>query len=284
MLLWTLAAAVGGAFLIDRAALLTLRPRRRPAQRTAGDLHHPVTPLELDSNGVTVRGDLIEPRATPPDAPISVLVHGWTGDSSTMLFLAAPLLDAGLPVLVFDVRSHGRSDGAPAVTVRHFRDDLMATLETLREIRPGCRIVVIGHSLGGAAAILARSRGAEFDGLALIAAPADLFAVTAGFFSDRGLPGQFLVRLFHPSWRLRAGESFRDLDPEARAGELASDSIPVTIVQGGRDTRVPPDHADRLGHAAGVPVLTVAEAAHRDVLTHPDTHAELIRFLRTVVR
>lgn len=279
-MLWTLAAAAGGALLLDRVALLSLRPPRRPSELQADDLGYPVTPIELVAGAVTLRGDLIEPPGVRADVPIAVLVHGWTGDSSTMLHLARPLLEAGVPVLVFDVRSHGRSDRASAVTVRHFRDDLMATLRELRRLRPGCRVVVIGHSLGGAAAVLARSRGARVDGLALVATPADLFEVTAGFFSDRGLPGALLVHAFRPSWRLRAGESFRDLDPEARARELAGGSIPVTIVQGTLDTRVPPDHARRLGRAAGAAVVMVDGAAHKDILVHPETHAELIRFLR----
>lgn len=281
MLMWTLAAVAGGAFLIDRAALMTMRPPRRSPERLAADLGHPVTPIEVDSDGVTVRGDLIEPSESAPAAPLVVLVHGWTGDSSTMLHLADPLLDEGLPVAVFDVRSHGRSDPAPAVTVRHFRDDLMAVLERLRELRPGRKVVVIGHSLGGSAAILARFKGAPIDGLALVASPADLFAATAGFFSDHGLPGGLLVKLFHPSWRLRARESFRHLDPEARAKDIAGD-IPMTIVQGDLDTRVPPSDSARLSRATGVPVVTIEGAAHREVLLHPEAHAELIRLVRLV--
>lgn len=281
MLMWTLAAAAGGAFLIDRAALMTMRPPRRRPERLASDLGYPITPIEVRIDGVTVRGDLVEPERSDPSTPVIVLVHGWTGDSSTMLHLAEPLLAKGLSVVVFDVRSHGRSDRAPAVTVRHFRDDLLAVLEWLQERRPARRIVVVGHSLGGAAAILARVKGAPIEGLALVASPADLFAATAGFFSDHGLPGGLLVKLFHPSWRLRAGESFRYLDPEARARDIAG-TIPITIVQGDRDTRVPPSDAARLSDATGVPVFTVEGAAHRDVLVHPDVHGEILRFIRSV--
>jgi len=279
MLMWTLAAAAGGAFLIDRAALMTMRPPRRRPERLASDLGYPITPIEVRTDGITVRGDLLEPGQADPSAPVTVLVHGWTGDSSTMLHLAEPLLAEGLSVVVFDVRSHGRSDSASAVTVRHFRDDLLAVLEWLQERRPARRIVVVGHSLGGAAAILARVRGAPIEGLALVASPADLFAATAGFFSDHGLPGGLLVKLFHPSWRLRARESFRYLDPEARARDIAG-TIPITIVQGDQDTRVPPSDAARLSEATGVPVLTIEGAAHRDVLVHPDVHREILRFVR----
>jgi len=116
---------------------------------------------------------------------------------------------------------------------------------------------------------------------ATVAAPADLFAATAGFFSDRGLPGNLLVKLFHPSWRLRAGESFRRLDPEARAPEIAG-SLPITIVQGDRDTRVKPSDALRLSAATGAPVVTVEGAAHKDVLARPETHREIARFIRSV--
>ena len=282
MVMWTLAATAGGAFLIDRVALMTLRPPRRAPERVAAELGHPVTPIELDLDSLAIRGDLIEPESAEPDSPISVLVHGWTGDSGTMLYLAEPLLEAGMPVLVFDVRSHGRSDRAPAVTIRHFRDDLLAVLERLHEIRPGRRIVVIGHSLGGAAAILAKAKGAPIDALALVAAPANLFEVTAGVFSDRGLPGGLLVRLFQPSWRLRAGESFRYLDPEARARDLAG-SVPITIIQGDLDTRVPPADATRLAEATGVgAAVTIEGAAHKDILTNPATHTELLRFLTSL--
>ncbi len=278
MLMWTIAAAAGGALLIDRAALLTMRPPRRSPERTAADLGLPSTPIEVRVDSVTIRGDLVEPPDADRQAPISVLVHGWTGDSSTMLHLAEPLLQAGYPVVLFDVRSHGRSDRAPAVTVRHFRDDLLGILGQVEILRPGRKIVVIGHSLGGSAGILARAKGGAIAGLALIASPADLFAATAGFFSDRGLPGGLLVKLFHPSWRLRARESFRYLDPEARAREI-SGTVPITIVQGNQDTRVPPSDAAALSAALGAPVVTVEGAAHRDVLVHPRTHAELLRFL-----
>ena len=279
MLLWTLAAAVGGALLIDRAALMTMRPPRRGLDREPVELGYPLVPIKVESQGYRIRGDLMEPEGAGTDSPIAVLVHGWTGNAGTMLLLAEPLLAAGIPTLVFDVRLHGRSDRAPAVTVRHFRDDLMCVLAHLREIRPDRRIAVVGHSLGGAAGILACVKGAPIDALALVAAPADLFEATAGFFSDRGLPGDFLVRLFHPSWRLRAGESFRGLDPEARAAELP-EGLPVTIIQGEEDTRCPPDHARRLARAAGADIVYVPGAAHRDILTHAATHRELLRFLR----
>lgn len=281
MLMWTLAAVAGGAFLIDRAALMTMRPPRRQSERFVADLGYPITPIEVTSDGVTIRGDLLEPQAADMAAPVVVLVHGWTGDSSTMLHLAEPLLADSLPVVVFDVRSHGRSDAAPAVTVRHFRDDLMAVLQWIREQRPGRPIAVVGHSLGGSAAILARARGAPIEGLALVASPADLFAATAGFFSDHGLPGGLLVKLFHPSWRLRARESFSYLDPEARARDIAG-TIPITIVQGDQDTRVPPADAARLSAATGVPVFTVEGGGHRDVLVSPDVHREILRFVRSV--
>ncbi|NNK49338.1 MAG: alpha/beta hydrolase, partial [Gemmatimonadetes bacterium] len=90
-----------------------------------------------------------------------------------------------------------------------------------------------------------------------------------------------LVQLFHPSWRLRAGESFRNLDPAARARDIAG-TIPIAILQGDRDTRVPPSDASRFSEATGVPVYTVEGAAHRDMLVHPDVQREILRFVQSI--
>jgi pimeloyl-ACP methyl ester carboxylesterase len=94
--------------------------------------------------------------------------------------------------------------------------------------------------------------------------------------------GRLLVKLFHPSWRLRAGESFTYLDPEARARDLSGSAIPVTIVQGDLDTRVPPAHASRLAAALGADVLTVEGAAHREILGRPEVHREIVRFVKAI--
>lgn len=274
--LWPVAAVLGGLVVLDRLALVTARPPRRGLDREASELearHEPVAFPSVD--GLTLRGDWMTPAEVRPAAPTAVLVHGWTGNSATMLLLAEPLLDAGIPVFAFDVRRHGRSDDAPFVTIRQFRDDLGQALRFARERAPERRIVVVGHSLGGAAAILSASSGAAIDGIALVAAPADLEEVTAGMISDRGLPGRLVTRVLRPFWERRAGARFVDLDPEARGAELR---MPVLVAFGDRDLRVPPEHARRLAASTGGELLEIPGAEHKDVLARPELHAALARF------
>lgn len=290
MIAWSL-AAVAGLLLVDRAAVLTMRPPSRGPLRRAADLGLDAEPLEFDSSGCTLRGELIRPRRavrssadgadrggdeTEDLRPVAVLVHGWTGTAGFMLQLAKPLVEAGYPTIVFDIRSHGRSDRAPAVTIRHFRDDLMRAVALAAELEPGRPRVVVGHSLGGGAAVLACAQGMNVDGLVLVAAPADLFEVTARFYSDHRLPGRMLTRLFTPSWRLRAAESFRNLNPETAAARVTAR---VAIVQGAEDTRVPPEQAHRLARGLGIEPLLLPGVGHRDILGRPELHEAVIRFL-----
>ncbi|MCL7928065.1 MAG: alpha/beta fold hydrolase [marine benthic group bacterium] len=281
-IIWPIAAAAGGVLALDRLAHVTARPPKRPLERTAVDLGVPHEMIEFEAfDGITLRGEWIEHLGTDRDRPVVVLVHGWTGNSGTMLYVARPLLEAGYPVFTFDVRHHGRSDDAPYVTIRHFRDDLAHAVRLVRERRPGAPVLVAGHSLGGSAALLLGAAGAPVDGVILIAAPADLMEVTAGMFSDRGLPGGLLTGALRPFWQRRAGVPFRDLDPAAGARRLG---LPLLVVHGDRDARVPAEHAMRLAENAGTEVLWIEGAEHKDILDRPELHEAMVAFVGAAAR
>ncbi|MEZ4417366.1 MAG: alpha/beta fold hydrolase [Gemmatimonadota bacterium] len=264
------------AWALNRMALATLRPPVRPVQRTPSDAGLVHEEVEFSSGGLTLRGWWIEgsPRA---EAPAAVLVHGWAANAGRMMPVAEALVAAGVSVLAFDVRGHGRSDAASVVTLRHYRDDVQAALRFLAERRPGGRTVLVGHSMGGAAAILATADGHPVGALALLAAPADLLEVTQGWMRDNGVPGHFAVPLLLPFWRLQTGEPWSRLRPEERIAEV---SVPTLIVQGGADRRVPPIHADRLAERREVPITRVEDADHMGLLEREVTHRALLSLIR----
>ncbi|MDZ7781187.1 MAG: alpha/beta fold hydrolase [Gemmatimonadota bacterium] len=115
-----------------------------------------------------------------PRHPVFLIAHGWGASYGTILRLGEPLAEAGYEVVLFDVRGHGRNEQLPYVTVRDFRDDVAAALRHMRQRFPDRPIVLVGHSLGGAGAVLAIADGAVVDGLVLIATPADVMRITAG--------------------------------------------------------------------------------------------------------
>ena len=271
------AAMTGGAFLVDRVALATIRPRHKTEYDTDPEtLQHPTRPIEFASSAGTLRGWVMEPR-DGARGPLAMLVHGWSANSGTVLRLAGPLLASGHPVMAFDVRGHGRSDPAPFVTIRHYRDDVATAVHWAARELPYERRVLVGHSMGGAASALVAATSASVHGVGLVASPADIMDVTRAYLSESGLPGSLVVRLCIPSWRLRAAESFKGLNPEASMSRI---EVPIRIVQGLGDRRVTPDHARRLAAAAGVSVTEVPDYGHTDVLDSNEARETLGELMR----
>jgi pimeloyl-ACP methyl ester carboxylesterase len=141
---------------------------------------------------------------------------------------------------------------------------------------PGRKIVLLGHSLGGAAGVLAAAEGAPIDGLVLIAAPSNVLEVTAEFLTDLGLPGGLLVRILRPFWWPKIGGTFLPLTPSRRIREL---KIPILMLQPEHDQRVHRRHAERLAAAAGLEYHLIRGREHTDVLTAPETLRFIGEFL-----
>lgn len=205
-----------------------------------------------------------------------LLAHGWGANYGNLLQLAEPLLRQGYPVLLFDVRGHGRNAEVPYATVRDFRDDVLAVAGWAGERFAAHRRVLVGHSMGGAAAVLATAAGAPVDALALVAGPADVLDVTSAYLTDKGLPGGLMVVALRPFWWWRLRSSFRDLVPERKIRGL---ELPILILQPEDDNRVHRDHAERLAASADRPYHVVADTGHNTILGSPGTHRLLLEFL-----
>jgi dipeptidyl aminopeptidase/acylaminoacyl peptidase len=92
----------------------------------------------------------------------------WLGQTAESLYpLIAPLHEAGLAVLLIDARHHGVSVAKGQPSLRQFADDMLYALDWL-SARPdvdGDRLFAVGHSIGGAAALLAGSVGPRIAGV-----------------------------------------------------------------------------------------------------------------------
>jgi len=273
----TLAAVV--ILGLDRLALRFIRPPHKPADVSPQGKGLQFRDVEFQVDGLELRGWLLLPPEDAAQLPPVVLTHGWTGTSSLMLPLGIDMARAGAPTLVFDVRGHGRSEPAPYVTARHFRDDVLAAAECLRLESGVQEIVLAGHSMGGAASILAAAKGPSVRGLILLAAPADLMAVSARYLTDHGVPGDLLVPILTPSWRLRAGEPFSGLIPEQRLSEL---DVPVFVAHGTEDKRVPMEEGERLARVGRGSLRVVEGAAHTDLLERPEVREYLLEALASM--
>ncbi|RMH21127.1 MAG: alpha/beta hydrolase [Gemmatimonadetes bacterium] len=285
-------AMLGGLLALNHLALLVIRPVVHPPAATPADHGLTCEAVAFRSDGFTLRGWLLPCHTreqgpagaaegaeggSPSSVPVVVLVHGWSANSGVMLPLAKPLVEAGYPVLLFDFRRHGMSDPAPYITARQYRDDLAAAVAWVRERLPGRPVVVVGHSMGGATAILAAADGTPIDGIVTIASPANLHDVTARFLRERGLPGGVLVHLLTPFWWPRAGMRFGRLTPERRVHEIAG--LPMRVLAAEVDRRVPDDHPARLARASSEPPIVVPGTGHTDILSSPRTAAQVLGLL-----
>lgn len=302
--LWIVMGVVVAAvlFALDRLALAMIRPPKKIHARNIDRLAkaYSVRPHSFRSLGQELQGWFVEPRdgggksgragvvpgepGGPGSAglraanhgPVAVLAHGWGSSHGRMTYLAEPLLEAGIPVFLFDIRRHGHSYDAPYVTARHFRDDTVAAVREARAAYPGRPLVLMGHSMGGSAAVLAVTERAPVDALVTVGAPADMWGVWASYFDQKGLPGKWIVRCLSPFWRYRAGVPFPTLDPARRVKEMC---VPFLIIHGNQDQSVPVSHARILAEGARVEPVILGGEGHNDILGKPEVHERVLAFV-----
>jgi uncharacterized protein len=236
----------------------------------------------VPSTGFSLAGVLSKPSNTTGPAPAVVLVAGsGAQDRDERVFnipifgqLANALADAGFVVLRYDKRGVGRSGGRiENATLEDYADDVVNVIEWLRR-RPDIdpkRIAIVGHSEGGAVALLAGRRTKRAAALALIAAPGDsgrevtlwqqrhLLDLTNEPEASRNAKIALELKVLDA---VSAKTGWDDIPDELRkqadtawfrswvrfdpAIVMTSVDQPILIVQGALDTQVPPAHADRL--------------------------------------
>lgn len=171
-------------------------------------------------------------------SPALAVLHGWGGNAETMLPLAVPLHRAGYTLLLFDARSHGRSDLDTSSSMPRFAEDLehaVAWLKRQPGVDPG-RVGVVGHSVGAAAALLAASRRDDLAAVVSIAAFAHPKTVMRRLLAAWHVPyapfGWYILRYVQRV----IGCRFDDIAPLNTIGRI---HCPVLLVHGTEDTIVP---------------------------------------------
>lgn len=183
--------------------------------------------------------------ATPGLAPAAVLMHGWGGNGATLWPIAQALHAAGFAVLLPDARSHGLSDGDTFSSLPRFARDLAAGLDWVAQ-QPGIapqRLCALGHSVGGAAALLCASQRPGLATVVSVSAFAHPEQVMRRWLSARHVPYWPLGWAVNRYVEHVIGHRFNDIAPVATVSRIA---CPVLLVHGLQDDVVPPDCAQQL--------------------------------------
>jgi len=103
--------------------------------------------------------------AEQPSETTVVILHGWGANKSLMLPLAKPFQQAGYNVLLMDAHNHGDSEKRGVSTMPKFAEDLTSAVNWLNQTYPNAcqKTIVLGHSVGAAAALLATAKGLKTD-------------------------------------------------------------------------------------------------------------------------
>lgn len=197
----------------------------------------------------------------------AVFAHCFTCSKNlhTTSRLGRALTDAGWVVLTFDFTGLGESEGdfATSTVTTDIGDITRAAVAMLERAAGPC--LLIGHSLGGAAAVLAAARIHSLDGVVAIASPADVGHVRSLMTEDGErrirASGRAEVDVGGRPFEIGAG-FLDDLDRHDVVEAAAALDVPLLVVEAGADLVVGREQTARLAHAARATLRRVEGADH----------------------
>ena len=202
--------------------------------------------------------------------PIVLMLHGWQGRPSQFKHFVAPLLAAGYQVIALEAPAHGRSPGTEAHPML-FAEALLEAAAELRHVE-----AVIGHSMGGAAALIALDKHQFTNKAVIIGAPASMGRVLGRFADFIGLPRSAQATFFDVVDR-HVGVPANEIDMSRFGARL-----PVTglIVHDHDDDMVPFSEGEVIAkHWLRAEFMPTSGLGHRLVLADPKVVDRAVRFI-----
>ncbi|OFW98695.1 MAG: hypothetical protein A3E78_12700 [Alphaproteobacteria bacterium RIFCSPHIGHO2_12_FULL_63_12] len=225
----------------------------------------------FESAGATLAGALELPRGQPRAYALFAHCFSCSKDIRAAREIARSLRGAGFAVLRFDFTGLGASEGDFADTnFSSSVDDLVSAADYLRR-EFSAPAILIGHSLGGAAAIVAAGKIPEIKGVAVIGAPAEAAHVAHQFGARRDeiiREGAASVPLAGRAFTIRK-QFLDDVEGADVLGAAASLARPLLILHAPLDQTVGVDNASRLFMAARHPKSFVSLDDADHLLSNP---------------
>lgn len=205
-------------------------------------------------------------NAVQPSDTTVVILHGWGANKSFMLPLAKPFHQAGYNVLLIDAHNHGDSEKRGVSTMPKFAEDLESALHWLNQNKPkACQqTIVVGHSVGAAAVLLAAAKGLKatvFISLASFVHPELIMQRTLK--KLKPVPGLIPLISNYVQWAI--GYKFDAIAPITSIKKIAQ---PILLVHGTEDSVIPLSDFHLLCNATqkeNIKCLEIPEAGHDSI-------------------
>jgi alpha-beta hydrolase superfamily lysophospholipase len=221
------------------------------------------------------------------DLPSVLLLHGNGGCRENSLSRAAPFATEGCAVLMISLRAHGDSSGDYHDVGFSARRDVCAAVKFLTARRPGRPVVVLGTSMGAAAAVFAAGElGHRVQGYILESPYQDL-KVAAWNRTEVYLP-PVLSHVAYLGLRIVGPVFLPHLDEISPLKAIVGipDDVPVLILAGDADRLARPEEAQALYRqvaAHGTLVLFPGVGHHNLPGSSPDLFKQtVLKFYRQV--
>ena len=173
-----------------------------------------------------------------------ILVHGYPAEKADLLPLAK-ILSTNYSILLFDLRSFGKSDGKYTTLGKKELWDLDVALDWLKN-KGYEKIGIFGFSLGGAVAIMKAADDPRIAAVAAYAPFADLKLLGYDAYKNLWLLKYPLVELLAFWSKLFFDYDIAALSPEKAAARL---QIPIFLFHQKQDAQIPFEHALKLKDA-----------------------------------
>jgi len=207
----------------------------------------------------------------PAAEPYVLLAHGWSSHGLRFNAWIEPLRSAGYAIVAFDQIGHGLSSGE--------RTTLPGFAAVLAEVgrRHGPAAAVIGHSLGGAATMLALAEGLVAERAILIAPAADPIDAARRFGRMVGLADYLCAHLFD-EYEARRSTRVASLQAHLHAPRIGR---PALIVHDLADREVPWAEGERYArHWPHSRLLTTTGLGHHHIVDDRTVIDAGLEFLR----
>jgi len=208
-----------------------------------------------------------------------VLAHCFTCSKSykVVRYMAEGIASGGYPVLRFDFTGLGESGGDFAETnVTTNVDDLVSSVDFLSQ-RGFAPCALVGHSLGGAAALLAAFRLPHICAVATVAAPATTDHVRRAFSKEDVetalSTGRVRVEIAGRPFDL-SSEFFRDLERHDTLDHVTALGRPILVIHPTADRIVGIEEGETIFFAAQQPRWFVAIPGANHLFSQPQ-HAQM---------
>lgn len=207
------------------------------------------------------------------DAPLIMLVHGWTGRASQMGAFADPLLKAGFSVLAFDNHAHAQTAGK--ATNIFIQSEVQRKLSDIY----GPVYGVVAHSFGGMVTPYSLSHGMQTEKVVCISPPARFYYLLERFSQTLHLPEkvqQDIMKRFKKEY----GDDLVDHISSTYTSKQFG-HIPALIIHDEDDTDVPLSEGELLHQAWPNSIFKrTQELGHRRILFDEGVIKTSVDFLK----